>query len=56
MQNVTSRIGVVGELFRFLWARKLWWLIPMILLLIVIGVLVIAGSTGVLSPFIYSLF
>ena len=56
MQNVTSRIGVVGELFRFLWARKLWWLIPMVILLIVISVLVVAGSMNLLQPFIYSLF
>jgi uncharacterized membrane protein len=56
MRSVASRLGVLGELFRFFWARKLWWLIPMIVALIIFGVLIILGSTGVLSPFLYSLF
>ncbi len=56
MREITSRLGVIGELMRFLWARKLWWMIPMIVALILFGILIILGSTGVLSPFIYSLF
>ena len=51
-----SRLGVFGELMRFLWARKLWWLIPMVLALLVFGLLIILGASGVLSPFIYTLF
>ena len=54
--DVTSRLGIIGELLRFLWAQKLWWLIPMIIALLVFGLLIILGSSGVLSPFIYSLF
>lgn len=56
MKDLTSRAGVLGELMRFLWARKLWWLIPMIVALVLFAALIILGSTGVLSPFIYSLF
>ncbi len=54
--DFTSRLGIVGELLRFLWARKLWWLIPMILALLLFGVLLLLGASGVLSPFIYTLF
>ncbi len=56
MQNVTSRVGVLGDLMRFLWKRKLWWLIPMIVALVIFGVLIALGASGVLSPFLYSLF
>ncbi len=56
MQEISSRVSVLGELFRFLWARKLWWIIPMIIALVGLILLIILGSTGVLSPFIYSLF
>ena len=56
IRGFVSRLGVFGELLRFLWARKLWWLIPMILALLIFGVLIILGASGVLSPFIYSLF
>ncbi len=54
--NMASRLGILGELMRFLWARKLWWLVPMIVALVVFGVIIALGSSGVLSPFIYSLF
>jgi hypothetical protein len=54
--DAISRLGIVGELLRFLWARKLWWLIPMIVALLVFGILMGLASSGVLSPFIYSLF
>ncbi len=56
VNGFVSRLGIFGELLRFLWARKLWWLIPMILALFVFGALIILGSSGVLSPFIYTLF
>ena len=50
------RLGVVGELFRFLWARKLWWLIPMVLTLIIFAVLLIFAQASAIGPFIYTLF
>ena len=56
VDDMTSRLGIVGELLRFLWARKLWWLIPMIVALLLFGVLLLLGASGVLSPFIYTLF
>jgi Family of unknown function (DUF5989) len=56
VSDFTSRLGIFGELLRFLWARKMWWLIPMILALVAFGILIVLGSSGVLSPFIYSLF
>ena len=56
ISDFVSRLGIVGELLRFLWARKLWWLIPMIIALFVFGVIFILSASGVLSPFIYTLF
>jgi hypothetical protein len=56
INDAVSRLGIVGELMRFLWARKLWWLVPMIVALLLFGLLMLLGSSGVLSPFIYTLF
>jgi hypothetical protein len=56
VSDFVSRLGILGELMRFLWARKLWWLIPMIVALLIFGILIIMGASGVLSPFIYSVF
>lgn len=54
--NLISRFGIFGELLTFLWKRKKWWLIPLIIVLVVFGLLMVfAGSTG-LTPFIYPLF
>jgi hypothetical protein len=57
ISDFVSRMGIIGELMRFLWMRKLWWLIPMIVALLVVGgLIVIALVAGPASPFIYTLF
>jgi hypothetical protein len=43
------------DLFSFVRARRKWWLMPLIVILLLIGVLVILGGTS-LAPFIYTLF
>jgi hypothetical protein len=53
---MSSNLGVVGELLTFLWARKMWWLIPMVTLLLVFGLLLIFASASGIGPFIYTLF
>jgi hypothetical protein len=50
------RMGVLGELLAFFWKRKLYWLIPMMVTLLLFAVIIILGSTGPGSVFIYSLF
>ncbi len=56
LRSMSSNFGVVGELLSFLWARKLWWLIPMVAVLLVFGLLLIFASASGLAPFIYTLF
>lgn len=51
-----SRLGIFKELIEFLWAQKLWWMIPMILVLVLFGFLIIFAQTSPLAPFIYTLF
>ena len=56
-KKIGSRVGVVNELFGYLWQRKLYWLIPMVVLLVTIGMLlVLASVASPISPFIYTLF
>jgi len=55
-KNSRVRAGVLGELFAYLWKQRLWWLIPMVVVLVfVVGLLVFAQGSP-LAPFIYSLF
>lgn len=56
-KSTKSRAGVLKELFGFLWKRKMWWLMPLVVVLIVfLGLLSLAAATGPLQPFIYTLF
>lgn len=55
-RRVQARAGVVGELFQFLWRQRLWWLMPMVCVLLLFGVLLLVAQTTPLAPFIYTLF
>lgn len=56
IRTMSSNFGVVGELLGFLWKRKLWWLIPMVAVLLLFGLLLIFASASGVGPFIYTLF
>jgi drug/metabolite transporter superfamily protein YnfA len=56
IRSMGSNFGVVGELLSFLWQRKLWWLIPMVVVLLVFGLLLVFASSSGIGPFIYTLF
>jgi hypothetical protein len=51
-----NRLGVAGDLLAFFWARKLWWMLPMIILLLFFGLLIGFAQTSAIAPFIYTLF
>jgi hypothetical protein len=55
-EGLRQRFGIAGELMTFLWQRKLWWLIPMVLVLLVFGGLMVTAQSSALGPFIYTLF
>ena len=55
-KNVAAKLGIFGELLEFLWRRKLWWLIPMIIILVVLGLVLVFAQSSAIAPFIYTLF
>jgi hypothetical protein len=55
-EDLKTRFGIAGELLSFLWERKLWWLIPMVLVLLAFGGLLVTAQSSALGPFIYTLF
>jgi hypothetical protein len=55
-EGFKQRFGIAGELMGFLWQRKLWWLIPMVFVLLVFGGLMVTAQSSALGPFIYTLF
>ena len=47
--------GIVREFVDFLFTNKKWWLMPIVLVLLLLGVLVMLSGTAA-APFIYTLF
>jgi Family of unknown function (DUF5989) len=56
IRGVFGRVGIASELVRFFWERKLWWMMPMVLMLLIFGLLIIFAQSSVIAPFIYTLF
>ena len=50
-----KKLTLVQEFVLFITENKKWWLIPILLVLGMVGLLVVLGSTGA-APFIYTLF
>jgi uncharacterized membrane protein len=56
VKGVMGRLGISAELFQFFWERKLWWLMPMLFLLLLVGFLIVFAQSSAIAPFIYTLF
>jgi hypothetical protein len=54
-EEVESEVGLLGEFVEFLLENKKFWMIPILLVLLMLGVLIILGQ-GAAAPFIYTLF
>jgi len=54
-QAANERVGLVGEFTAFLKENKKWWLAPIIISILGLGLLVMLGGTAA-APFIYTLF
>jgi hypothetical protein len=48
-------LSMIGEFWLFIRENKKWWLIPVLIAFLLLGLLAILGSTGA-APFIYTLF
>lgn len=48
--------GLIAEAWGFLKVRKAWWLLPIVIMILLVGMLIILSHSSALSPFIYALF
>lgn len=49
-------MSIFHELVKFVFARKKFWLLPIFVSLILLGVLIVLAHGSVVAPFIYALF
>ncbi|MCC7084071.1 MAG: hypothetical protein IT427_03580 [Pirellulales bacterium] len=54
-QAASSTPSMVREILAFLGQTKKWWLTPVVLMLLFLGVILVLGASGA-APFIYTLF
>ena len=50
-----SKCSIFPELWRFMRARKKFWLLPLFLLIVLLGLLLVFAQTSPLAPFIYTI-
>ena len=55
MRGLADKVGIAFELLGFLWARRLWWMIPLVAMLLLLALLIAFASATTLGPFIYPL-
>jgi len=44
------------DILYFIKARKKYWLVPVIFILLLLGILIVFGGGSAIAPFIYTLF
>jgi uncharacterized membrane protein len=55
-ERVGSSLAVSGELIGFFWKSQWWWLVPLLVMLLPLGMLFIVAQSSAIAPFIYTLF
>ena len=56
LHSIFSRFAIMGELLRFFWGNKWWWITPMLMILLLFGIVVALAQIPAIAPFIYTLF
>jgi hypothetical protein len=52
----SGKLSILRELWDFMKVRKKWWLGPIVLVLLLLGLLIVLTQGSALAPFIYTLF
>ncbi|OGH42839.1 MAG: hypothetical protein A3B53_02220 [Candidatus Levybacteria bacterium RIFCSPLOWO2_01_FULL_42_15] len=50
------RFSIIKELLQFMWEEKLWWMVPFVILLLIVGLLLIFAQSSPIAPFLYTIF
>ncbi len=54
--SIADKVQFASEFWGFLKVRKKWWLAPIIILCILLGILIVLTQGSALAPFIYTIF
>lgn len=48
--------SIISEFWEFLKYRKRYWLLPIVIILLLLGLLIVFTESSAIAPFIYALF
>ncbi len=51
-----SKLAVLKEFWAYMKVRKKWWLGPIIIILLLLGIIAVLAEGSALAPFIYTIF
>ena len=51
-----GKLSIIKDLVGFLRGGKRWWMLPVFVALLLLGVLLVTSQGSVVAPFIYTLF
>ena len=51
-----SNATLAREFWEYMKIRKKWWLLPIIIVMLFLGILLVFAETSALAPFIYTIF
>ena len=49
-------VSLLKEIFEYAGARKKWWLMPVMLVLVLLGGIMVLAQGSAIAPFIYTVF
>ena len=53
---MSGKLSILREFWDFLRVRKKWWLAPIAIILLLLGLIIVLTEGSALAPFIYTLF
>jgi hypothetical protein len=53
--QVADRLSVSADLVNLVWRHKLWWMVPLLLAMVLLGALVVLEATPI-GPLLYPVF
>ena len=53
---MNAKLSILKEFWSFLRVRKKWWVAPIVIILLTLGLILVLTEGSALAPFIYSLF
>ncbi|MFH1353976.1 MAG: DUF5989 family protein [bacterium] len=51
-----SKLSIIAEFWDFIRHQKKWWILPIVVFLLLLGIFLVAAEGSALAPLIYALF